>query len=238
MQAPSILHLVSYRDELDAAQNRADALEKELAEAKKQLALVKRDPDQGLVAEGDTALDRAAEPDSATRKWLGAPTTLKFERKLEGELPEDAYAEIVDAIHMQLGHAGTFTTMKGSFAWNSTGNQKNTLAFTNVYISSRRGKTVIRVEQHLGNLAGALYGGVGGGVGGGAIMAPLAPVFFMPWLTAITVPVWLAGWYWGCRRLYKNSARKRARKLEKLTDEIEDVARLAIQDAAKAAAAE
>lgn len=222
---------MSYRDELDAAQNRADALEKQLKDAKQELALVKRDDPQALIAAGDSALDRAAEPDTASRKWLGAPLSLKFERSIDGVLPDSAYGEIVDAIHLQLGQSGTFTTIKGSFSWNSMGSQKNTLAFTNVYISSRRGKTVIRVEQQLGNLAGALYGGVGGGVGGGGLMAPLAPVFFAPWLIAITVPLWLGGWYAACRKMYRGSARKRAKKLEELTDELAEVAAYAIKEA-------
>lgn len=221
---------MSYRDELDAAQRRADALERQLAETRQELALVKRDA-PGLVRGGQDALDRAAPPATASRRWLGAPLALSFERVVEGELPESAYGEIVDAIHMHLGQTGTFTTIKGSFSWNSLGSQKNTLAFTNVYISSRRGKTTVRVEQQLGNLAGALYGGVGGGVGGGAIMAPLAPVFFAPWLVAITVPAWLAGWYWGLRRMYRGSARKRAIKLEKLIDELVEVATQCIAEA-------
>jgi len=221
---------VSYRDDLDAAQNRAEALEKQLDEAKRELALVKRDGT--ALQTGETALERASEPGGASQAWLGAPLTLHFERRLDGELPEAAYGEIVDTIHMQLGQAGTFTTIKGSFSWNSTGSQKNTIAFTNVYISSRRGKTVIRVEQQLGNLAGALYGGVGGGVGGGAIIAPLAPVFFAPWLVAVTIPLWLGGWYWACRRLYRGSARKRAAKLERLADTLAEVAHEAIAETA------
>lgn len=227
---------MSYRDELDAAQSRAEALEKELAEAKRELALVKYEGAAPAQREGETALDRAAEPGTASRRWLGAPLKLTFERHVDGELPELAYGEIVDAIHLELSQTGTFTTIKGSFSWNSTGNQKNTLAFTNVYISSRRGKTTIRVEQTLGNLAGSLYGGVGGGVGGGAIMAPLAPVFFAPWLVAVTIPVWLGGWYWACRRLYRNSAKKRAAKLERLADTVAEVAETAIAEAAEAAA--
>jgi hypothetical protein len=210
---------MTYRDDLEAAQSRIVALEKELDEERsKSQALVK-------AKSGPSALVRSASGSSSAQKWLGAPTKLELERELEGELPESAHTELVECIRRKVETVGTTTVLPGSLAWSAGTHHKSTGPFVNVYISWRDSKTIIRVDDKLGNLAGALYGGIGGGVGGGGIMLPIAAAFVSPWLLPITIPAWLGANYVVCRRLYRASSSKRAERLEQLLDELAEIAR-------------
>jgi hypothetical protein len=157
---------VSYRDELDAAHARIAALETDLARTQRELteakggALVK-------VSGGDQALVRGNAGGQAAPRWLGAPAQLRFERELDGECPADAHTEMIELMRRAFGVAGTTTVLPGSLAWSIAGGQNNLTPTVNIYVTARRGKTKLTLEQRLGQTIGAIYGGVGGGVGGG-----------------------------------------------------------------------
>jgi hypothetical protein len=224
---------MTYRDDLDAAQARIASLERDLADERgKNQALVKSDSN-ALAGVDSTALERAAAGNEAARKWLGAPTKLELERILAGELPETAHTELVEAMRRTLGTVGATTVLPGSLAWTTNAQNNSIGPFANIYVTVRDGKTSIRADEKLGAMAGAIFGGVGGGVGGGGILVPIAAALISPVLVPITIPLWLGGIYFGCRKLFRGSATKKAVRLDTLLDDLAEIAQRHIDEAAE-----
>lgn len=216
---------MSYRDDLQASQARANALEQELAEARSKISELEGDKkNEALVRVGTNALARGSAGSPSAKRWLGAPTRLEFARDVEGEVPETSYTELVEAIRAALGSVGAVSTLPGSLAWSATNASNGLGPFVSVYITIRDGQTVIRAEEKVGNLAGAIYGGVGGGVGGGALFVPISVAIISPWLLPVALPLWLGGTYAVCRKLFRGRVKSRAERLETLIDELVAIA--------------
>ena len=210
----------AYRDELEAANSRADALESELSQARQEVARLKG---TAMVRVGESALV-PAKGAGATARWLGAPTKLNMVREVIGELDEKDYAEVVECIRECLGVIGTTSTLQGQLTWSSSNtNSPSTRALT-ISVTSRAGMTTVRVHEGLQELAGGIWGGVGGGVGGGLGWAPvLGAAVISPWLAVAAGAAVVAGVFVGCRALYRRSARKRANSLEETMDRVTEL---------------
>ncbi len=210
---------MTYRDELEAARARADALERDLSDARAKISSLE-EKNTALAVRDQHALERVG-----TARWLGAPKRLELDRVLEGEMPEAGYTEIVEAAREAFGNVGQVTLLPGSLTWNSTTPQPNTVfSPASVYITVRDGRTRIRMEEKLGQLAGGIYGGLGGGIGGGGIMLPIAAAWVSPVLLAFTLPAWIGGISYLCFKLYRRQARKRATRFETLGDRLVEIA--------------
>ena len=223
---------MTYRDDLDAAHERIGALERELAEARRELG-----ESQALARVERHELARAESGRAATR-WLGAPTQLRFERVLDVVAPESCYLEIVQYLERQFGIGGRTSTLPGRLEWVTTPPSNGTGPFVTATVTVVRGATTIRVEERTGNVAGVVFGGIGGGVGGGALMAPGALFIVNPLLGALAVSAWLGGVYFGCRRIYARSMRKRARRADEAVHDIAEIVEAAASveaDASRAA---
>ncbi len=210
---------MSYRDDLQASQARAAALEQELAEARSKIAEL--EGEKALVRVGRNALVRGSASSPATHTMLGAPTQLRYERELDGELPETAYTELVEAMRSALGNVGTVSTLPGSLAWATNVPYNGIGPFVNVRVTIRDGRTVIRADERLGNLGGVIFGAGGAGVGAGAgagLVVALALV--SPLTLPVAVPLFLGGIWMGCRALFRNRANARAERLEALVDDL------------------
>jgi hypothetical protein len=211
---------MSYRDDRDADQARIAALETELAAAKKRIDELEGNRSQALVLAGGGALATAGASQPAAQKWLGAPTELGFSRTFGAEFPKDRFEDLVDAIREITGDRGTTELMRSSVSWSSSTSEKSIGPFINVVVTVKNGVTKLEVRDRLGQLAGGIFGGVGGGVGGTAIIAPIAATVAMPLLAPVAFAAWLGGTYWGCRALYKRSAKKRAMRLQAVFDKV------------------
>ena len=225
---------MSYRDDLQAAQARAEALEKELAETRSELAELKGE--KALVRVGPKRVGARSASSPATYKALGGPTLLRYERELSGELPETAYTELVETMRSALSNVGTVSTLPGSLAWATNVPYNGIGPFVNVHITVRDGRTVIRADERIGNLAGVIFGAGGGGVGAGAgtgLVVGLA--FVSPLILPVALPLWLGGVWMACRGLFRNRANARAERLETLIDDLAAIAerRIAEAEAAK-----
>lgn len=221
--------MAAYRDELEAATSRAEALESELRQTREEVARLKG---TALVKVGETALAPGAESGAAAR-WLGAPTKLNLLREVAGELPEEDYAEVVECIRESLGVIGTTSTLHGSLTWSSARTNSPSTRALSISVTSRGGKTTVRAQEGLQELAGGIWGGVGGGVGGGLGWAPImGAAFISPWLAVAAGVVVVAGVFGGCRALYRRSAARRARSLDETMDRVTElVAARCVQDA-------
>ena len=215
---------MTYRDELEAAHARVAALEQQLAETQEQVQMLEADQSTALVPAGSTALARAGSGGKSAARWLGAPTQLELSHTLEGSVSENAHAELVETLRVQTNNVGMTSVLQGSFAWTSTGPNNGIGPFLSASVTSHGGRTVIRLNQKLGNLVGGIFGGVGGGVGGGGLIVPIATGLLSPLLPILALPLWLGATYIACRKLYRSRCTLHAEKLEKLLDALVAVA--------------
>ncbi len=155
-------------------------------------------------------------------RWLGGPTSLRFERVVEGELPQTEWEVVVDEIRRSLRNTGQVSQFGRSFSWAATrrGELPRDLE---VAVSVRGGCTRITLQENLGSLLGAVFGGIGGGMGGGGlgpIMGILFGALHVPGAAAVVIPCWLAVTFATARTAYHYSTQKRVRELTGLADRL------------------
>ena len=201
---------MGYRDETDGLRARVSELEQELSEARGRI----RELEGG--ASAGKGIDRLL---------LGAPSRLAHEIELDGELPHAAHEEIVEALRERFAVLGQTTTVGRALAWTTLGAPSQ--RFVEVSVSVRKGRTLIRASERLGNLAGGLFGGIVGGAGGGGLglIVPAAMALggsaLAPWVAVVWVPAIYAAVRVGFARL----ARRRDAQLRAAVDELSAIAR-------------
>lgn len=201
---------MTYRDERDGASARVTQLEEELEQAREEIARLRG----GSVK---------------SNPWLGGPAHIQIERVVDGELPESAYEELVERLRAHVGQMGRSEKIGGTFAWQTEPDMRGRGRNFNVRFTVRDGKTRIRIEERLGQIAGGLFGGIVGGAGGaGAInLLVWTGITGNPLLAAGAIG-WLGLVYGIVRTSFGAFARGRARKLEALAAELEDAAKAAM----------
>ncbi len=156
--------------------------------------------------------------------WIGGPTTIVYERVVEGELLEADYEALVDEIRRTTNHVGLVNQLGRSFAWTSTRSQ-TARRDMEVAVSIRGGQTRITVRERLAPLIGAIFGGIGGGMGGGGmglVMGTLSSLHALA-LAPVAVPAWLLTTYGTARYFYSRTARERSKELEGIADRLTEV---------------
>jgi hypothetical protein len=164
----------------------------------------------------------------AASPWAGAPTSIVYEVEIPGEVPESELFILVNTIRRRMGEAGNAGTIGRSISWSSTSKNRN----VQITIVSRHGKTSIRVDERLPQLAGALFGGIMGGVGGGSGGIAFAIGVGALHSLAISFGIWgavIAGSYVGARTIFGAQTRKRHKALRELVEELAMQARDAMK---------
>ncbi|HWA58146.1 MAG TPA: hypothetical protein VG692_12875 [Gemmatimonadales bacterium] len=175
----------------------------------------------------DPALVRQAARDVTTRQaqqaspWAGAPRRIVLEEEFEGELTEELWESMVGELQRCFGGIGLASKVGRTRTWMfaPTGPRAPHTRAVSVTASTAKGKTVIRIDEQLSQLAGALFGGIVGGFGGGTtgiwmgigmgvLHSPIAAVALM--LTSI------GGAYSLARHLFVSTYRKRTAELSDL----------------------
>jgi hypothetical protein len=206
-----------YRDELQAAQERIAALEAELAEARRKLDHAEGRSSVALVVAGKQSLAVVGRPSAAAR-WLGAPTQLGAERSFDGELSTSgAWPEILETCQRVTGEIPREVSAVDGYLTCSWGARQVAVTLT---VTSRDGRTTLRLQQNLRQLAGATFGGVGGGLGGGALAGPIALCTLMPAAAPVIIGGWFAGVYGVCRWVFRRQVRKQAAHIQALYEEL------------------
>lgn len=155
--------------------------------------------------------------------WIGGPTSLMFERVVEGELLEEDYAAVVEEIRSALNNVGQVSQFGRSFSWIATrrGASQRELE---VAVSVRGGRTRISIKESLAPLLGVVYGGIGGGMGGGGmgpIIGILAGALHVAGPAVLSiVPMWLATTFVTARTVYRRSSTRRTKELERLANRL------------------
>jgi serine/threonine protein kinase len=180
-----------------------------------------REAARSLRSSGPSPVAPASPAANRPNFWLGAPTSLAYERVVEGELPESEFPVLVEELRRMTNHPGQVSQLGRSFSWNSvrgSGSMRN----LEVAVSVRSGRTRITVREGLGPLIGGWFGGVAGGVGGGGL-GPLLGVLASnlgPMAAVVAVPFWLAGTFAVSRSAFHYSVRRRRRQLEALIERL------------------
>lgn len=196
-------------------------LEEVAREAGIDISLVRR---AAMEMDGDGD-ERAA---SAWEHALGERTAIVRETLVEGELLEEDLEELVGLIQGSVNDHGQASVMGRTLTWQ--GGPSDNTRKVRVIVSCRDGWTRIRVEEHLGQLAGGLYGGLLGGLGMGVglgVGLPLGLAVLHSAAVAVAAPIGVLGLtYMGVRYLYQGIVRSRREILDRLFDRlVEEVER-------------
>jgi hypothetical protein len=212
---------MSYRDDTEAAHARVAALEEELARTRAELAALKGDQKHALVVASATAMQQVPRQRAAAR-WLGAPTVLVFSETIDVEIGEALYSKLVEHMRRELG-SGQVSSFKDTVTFSTFSRGATDVS---IDITSGGGRTTIRAEERLGRVAGGLFGGIGGGAGGGG-MGPIivGASAVAPALVPLAVAGWLGTVFVVSRFSYRAIARRRARRLQRIVNELAALAR-------------
>jgi hypothetical protein len=176
--------------------------------------------DPELVRRAATDLDTRV-TDQTPNRFLGAPTVLRLERTIDGEVPADEYEPMVLEMQRLLGGTSTASTIGRTLQFSLTGrnHQHASGRDVQVTITPRNGRTTIRIEERLGPLAGGLFGGLLGGMGGG-LTVPVTVIGAALTHSAILATglggVIISGSYLLARTIYGKIVRGRGEKLHEL----------------------
>jgi hypothetical protein len=189
--------------------------------------------DPRLIRRAALGLDQS-EVTNRPSPWLGAPVRLVFERVVEGEVPTEEFEALVAEVRRTVGQNGIPSVLGRSLAWSSTmsgGRRRARGRQIDVSVVPRGGVTTIRVEEELGNTAGALMGGIVGGGGGGtsgAVIGVGMGVFHSAPLAVGLLACSLSTFYMLARTIYGNIASNREKTLRELIDRLEEITQSAI----------
>ena len=153
---------------------------------------------------------------------LGASRRLLFERTIPGEVGPEVEQDVMRLLLDRYGAVGTFARAGGLVTW-SFAQTHGSLRALRVTVDTHGGQTLVRVEEDLSQLAGALFGGLGGGVGGG-LGGGLGFLPALLGLGAAGVVAWVALCLGGslalARALFARKSRQKRAELAALADEL------------------
>jgi len=160
-------------------------------------------------------------PAQKANVFLGTPTRILVDATIDGEMPERDYDLVLDIIRREVGEVGQIGSVGRTFSW-SVSNQNRKLQIS---VMPRGGRTTVRIDEQLGNLAGGLFGGLVGGAGGGfgaAMMGIVAGRAGEPLLGLGLWAAWFATMLGTARFSLRKVAESRREKLKDLARQIGD----------------
>lgn len=160
-----------------------------------------------------------ADKSPAVNAFIGNAMSIVYEVEVPREVHEDDYETLVSIIRQQLGDPGHVSTLGRTFLWSSS-NQKRQL---HISIASRNGRSVIRADERMRQVAGGIFGGVMGGGGGGSSGLAMGLGTGALQSVASGFALWGVGIlssYLVARRLFHWSRAKRDRELRALVAQL------------------
>lgn len=119
-----------------------------------------------LLRKAARELDDGTPPsNSGTKALLGAPSAIRYEREVDGELATGRLEGLIPLIRRAADGNGHPAVVGNTLSWESSDSQD--LRHLGITVTSVGGRTRIWIEERLGRLAGSLFGGIVGGFGGG-----------------------------------------------------------------------
>jgi len=166
-----------------------------------------------------------AEAPSRWRWFLGRPARIRIELEIDGEISPAEFGPMVDEVRRTLGNVGHVSTLGRSLAWSTSAIGQGAGRNVQLTITPRGGTTRLYIEEHLGNIAGALFGGIMGGGGGSGLglSFPLAiESLHVPALAALFAAISVGGTWVLARSIFVSVERRRRTQLEALADRLAD----------------
>ena len=143
---------------------------------------------------------------------------------MRGELSPDDYHVIAQTIRATLGEAGVTSVLGRSLTWSTAGFNKERRI--HISLTSSAGRTQIRAEERVSQLAGVTFGGIVGGGGGGfgaTSFGAMMSASHSPSVALLAASAIVASAYAIARTIFSRTVNRRANELEGL------VAKLATQ---------
>jgi serine/threonine-protein kinase len=158
-------------------------------------------------------------PKQTVNPFLGTATRLVVEATIDGEMPERDYDLVLDIIRREIGEVGQIGSVGRTFSW-SVSNQNRKLQIS---VMPRGGKTTVRIDEQLGNIAGGIFGGMMGGIGGGvggAVMGTIAGGAHEPLLGLLGWASVVLSAFAGARFALRRVATSRKEKLTEIARQL------------------
>lgn len=183
-----------------------------LAEIQQIAAEAGIDPDR--VAQAAASLE--AQRGSGASALLGAPTTFRYQRFVEGEVPESELGELVRAIRRFTGREGQVSQVLDSLEWSQESFEG---AATHVAISPRRGRTRVEVTGRYVNNASWLYTGAAIAAAVGSVVAGTEIQAALGLELGVIAAIWGSA-YLAARTLWRRIARGGERRTQELSERL------------------
>ena len=153
---------------------------------------------------------------------FGSPMKLRYEAEVSGQVSPHNFDIIAQTIQTLVGEVGTVTALGRTLSYTLGGLQNQRRV--HVTVTAAGGRTIIRAEERLGQLAGGIFGGVMGGGGGGLGAGSIgitAGAMHAPGSFVVTVLGLVVGAaYTGARAVFTHIATTRATQLESLVSTV------------------
>ena len=165
-------------------------------------------------------------------KVTGADLTLVREATLHGELPDSGFERIVTAIQSASREHGLPSLLGRTLTWRTESSSKTRTM--QIVVSARDGRTTVRLEENLSQLAAGLFGGTttGVGVGLGVGLGVPAGAALGSALFAVAAPVGVVALsYLASRSIYRGVVARRTRAVDEVFDRAVTAARDCIESA-------
>lgn len=193
--------------------------------------------DARLLRRAAVELDAGAGEPTGWTRLLGEQVTLLQETTVPGEIPDSEFERLIPVIQEMAQDFGQPSLLGRTLTWRAESASKS--RSLQVLVSSRDGRTHLRVEERLHQMASGLFAGSMAGFGGGVglgVGIPIGVEVLGSVLFATAFPLGILGLsYIAAREVYKAFAKKRRRVLgellRRLADEVtEIVAEASLED--------
>jgi hypothetical protein len=177
--------------------------------------------DAALVRRAATEVRSRQDPPTVSGGGVFGPTLLVYERRIDGNVDPSAWEDLVAEIRRRMKMKGSIEQVGKELVWSSNPRPGSGKRDIRVVVTSRRGYTLVRVEERTGGLAGGLYGGLMGGLlpfGLAWILPICIAALQTPVLIPLLIPVWVLASYWLARTIYRTALESRQRELQALAD--------------------
>lgn len=181
--------------------------------------------DPQFLRDAAAELDRRGPSPEGVERLLGGPLMVELERRVPGEVPEDRWDDVIHEISRAANGQGHPSVIGRTLSWVLS--DPNRQRFLQVTVSNKEGETLIRIEERMQQLAGALYGGIVGGLGGGVGLGVGLGVGIGAMGSAIFATVFpaavIGGSFWAARMAFGSTAHGRRRTLTTLLDRLTEL---------------
>jgi len=167
-------------------------------------------------------LDSGVHDNSIWTKVVGDELVIVRELTIPGELEDDGFERIVATIQTHSREHGQPSLLGRTLTWRAeTANKSRTIQ---IVVTSRNGRTQIRLEENLTQFAAGLFGGMTGGAGLGigiGVGLPIGLEFLGSALFAVAAPLGFVGLtFIASRAIYRAAVKRRTRQVADLFDHV------------------